>query len=91
MVAVKFDKESRLSYGTWECPECKNRFYPGGQPLHFSNQCSLKGQGYEPLTYYCTNRELEEWQRSVSTGEKSYQPSFLVDYFSDHFGEALTE
>lgn len=54
--SIKFDPDAKVSYGSWECPECGNKFYWGGKALHLPG-CSKKV--YEGLIYCYTAEERD--------------------------------
>jgi hypothetical protein len=54
----KYDRESTVSYGSWECPECGSSFYGGGPAIH-KEGCSKKAEGYAGLTYLFSKAEAD--------------------------------
>jgi hypothetical protein len=54
----KYDPESTVSYGSWECPECGSSFYGGGPAIH-KEECSKKAGGYAGLTYLFSKSEAD--------------------------------
>lgn len=85
MTEYRFNPDSTLSYGIWECPECGNKFFGGGKALH-RDGCSKgeEGKGEEGLIYHYTPKERNLWEKEVL--EKGYSahlplsPSELSDY-----------
>lgn len=66
---LAYDPNSELSYGFWECPICKNRFYGGGSVIH-RDGCPF--EGYNNCVYYFTKKEVESAKREAEVYENEH-------------------
>ena len=75
---IQFDSESKLSYGVWECPDCHEKFYGNGAPIH-KQDCPLKeDNSYTQLIYHYTAKEKAQLTNGV---EPSFAPPGILEAY----------